>query len=135
MKERDYPAMRLNSSVTGKDVISRALLLMGYTNSYGEVDPSNDAALWRRATECVRQVYNDLQRAERRGDFDERLLQMDQPVPLSPETVRDVMPYGVAMFLAQSEGDCDSQALMAEMYNRKRVSVRKPRERIRNDVF
>jgi len=74
----------------------------------------------------VQQIFDDLQRAEHPLQFIQKPVTMDSPIEgLSMEAVRDIMPYGVAMLMAQSEGDGDNQALFADLYNRKRSSARK----------
>ena len=108
---------------TGLDALNQALLLLGYTNGYGEPDGQNDAELYKRGTAAVRQVYRDLCRIERRNEPEPPALRMDRAIPLSAAAVGDVMPYGVAMFLAQSEGSGDSQALFAAIYDRKRAGL------------
>lgn len=120
--------------LTGKEVLNRALQLLGYTNSYGEIDMQQDAELLKKGSTAIQQIFNDLQRIEHPGRFDTYEIKMNEPLPLQYITVNDVMPYGVAMVLAQSESNGDSQALYAELYNRKRSSV--PREpSYRTDVL
>ncbi|WP_458452521.1 hypothetical protein, partial [Alistipes finegoldii] len=47
-----------------------------------------------------------------------------------PERVRhEVMPYGVAMLMAQTIGDADNQSLMTALYNRKRALLTHLRRR------
>ena len=41
---------------------------------------------------------------------------------VADDALHDVMPYGVAMLLALSEGDGDNQLLYAGLYNRKRAA-------------
>jgi len=108
---------------TGKDVIERALFLLGYTNASGGFDNIRDAALFKRGVAAVIQIYEDLKRIDRMGDSLAILNSMNEEIRLSPETVSDVMPYGVAMLIAQNEGDWDSQALFSSIYSRKRLSV------------
>ena len=111
---------------TGRDVLYRALQLLGYTNGYGEVDGTRDAELFKRGTAAVSQILADLQRLESPGRADGAAADMDAPLPLSPEAVNDAMPYGVAMLLAQGESDGDAQSLYAQLYNQKRAGVRHP---------
>mgnify|MGYP001372027051 CR=1 FL=1 len=108
---------------TGKDVIERALFLLGYTNASGGFDNIRDAAPLKRGVAAVIQSYEDLKRIDRMGDSLAILNSMNEEIRLSPETVSDVMPYGVAMLIAQNEGDWDSQALFSSIYSRKRLSV------------
>lgn len=108
---------------TGQEVLERALMLLGYTNSYGEIDGVKEAELFKRGGAAVTQIYNDLRRIDALGQASVDLPTMADAILLSPETVDDVMPYGVAMLLAQNEGDGDSQTLFAGLYNQKRSSV------------
>lgn len=108
---------------TGQEVLERAMLLLGYTNSYGEIDGVKDAELLKRGASAVIQIYNDLKRIDALGEAAVELSGMADVILLSPETIDDVMPYGVAMMIAQNEGDGDSQALYAALYNQKRSSV------------
>ncbi|MDD2417502.1 MAG: hypothetical protein PHP68_00505 [Oscillospiraceae bacterium] len=113
---------------TGKEVLERALKLLGYTNTRGEPDGVRDAALFKRGTAAVIQIYDDLKRIDRLGSRSAYIKGMNDQLELSPETIDDVMPYGVAMLLSQNEGDGDSQALFTALYSLKRVSV--PRKNI-----
>lgn len=108
---------------TGKEVLERAMLLLGYTNNYGELDGVKDAEVFKRGASAVIQIYNDLRRIDVLGERSLDLLNMADSILLSPETIDDVMPYGVAMLIAQNEGDGDSQSLFASLYNQKRSSV------------
>lgn len=120
--------------VTGRDVMDRALVLLNYTNRFGEVDGQQSGELYKRGLAILNQVYSDLWHIEhsethpKRGEKPKplcwkELCNMAEPIRLSPRTVQEVMPYGVAMFLAQSESDSDNQSLMAALYNQKRMSV------------
>ena len=127
---------------TGREVLTRALQLLGYTNGYGEVDGAQDAELLKRGRAAVAQIFTDLyaiespdgEPAEDGPALHGGLPDMDSPLPLSPRTLSDVMPYGVAMLLAQSESDGDSQGLFSILYNRKRAGVTRPSAR-RRDVL
>ncbi|MDD4414066.1 MAG: hypothetical protein PHR14_05855 [Oscillospiraceae bacterium] len=119
---------------TGKEVLERALKLLGYTNSRGELDAVRDAALFKRGTVAVIQIYEDLKRIDRSGNRLGCIKGMNDNIELSPETIDDIMPYGVAMLLAQNEGDGDSQALFAALYTRKRVTV-PPKNICRIDIL
>ena len=120
--------------MTGRDVLNRAMQLLGYTNGYGEVDGLRDAELMKRGTAAVDQILPDLRRIEAPGWTIEGTADLDAALPLSPEAAKDVMPYGVAMLLAQGESDGDAQMLFAQLYNRKRTGVKSPSGR-RIDVL
>lgn len=118
---------------TGRDVLNRALVLLNYTNRFGELDGQQNGELFKRGLPILNQVYSDLWNIEHNGDAPSKkrpdlpcwkeLCNMAEPIRLSPRTIQDVMPYGVAMFLAQNENDSDNQTLMANLYNQKRMSV------------
>lgn len=110
---------------TGQEVLTRALQLLGYTDSIGGSSSLQDAELTKRGTTAVLQMYNDLQRIEHPTTFDAEPFSMGIDLKLSPVSVNDVMPYGVAMLIAQGDGNGDSQSMFAELYNQKRSSVPK----------
>ncbi|HIZ20666.1 MAG TPA: hypothetical protein H9674_07385 [Firmicutes bacterium] len=119
---------------TGREVLYRALKLLGYTDGYGEVDGAHSAELLRRGTAAVEQILADLQRLEAPGQTEDWPADLDAPLPLSVQAVNDIMPYGVAMLLAQGEGDGDAQSLYASLYNQKRAGACRPAGR-RTDVL
>ncbi len=117
---------------TGKEVLECAMRLLGYTNHLGDLDNVRDAELFKLGAAAVTQIYNDLRRLDRAGNPQTALEHMTDPIGLSPVTIDDIMPYGVAMLIAQNEGDGDSQALFAGLYNQKRSSVPQCARSIRN---
>lgn len=118
---------------TGRQVLERALILLGYTGMDGRPDEVRDAALFKKGEAAVRQIYDELRRIDRMGG-DSPLESMEQELVLSPAAIRNVMPYGVAMLLAQNEGDGDCQTLFSALYSRKRSSVPQ-RKRSVSDVL
>ena len=127
LKYRKKTPRGVDGLKTGKEVIERALCLLGYAG-VGSAGGAWDPALLKRAAAAVSQIYHDLSRLDKGGDTG--LCSMDEEIKLSPETVNDVMPYGVAMLVAQSEGDWDSQALFSAIYSKKRCSVPRNKARI-----
>lgn len=133
--------------MTGRQVLDRAMGLLGYGTTAALSGPSE---LLQRSLAVVNQIYSDLFYAENRdagesqglrrrnaltgeesgtagkigsgGEFVPLIDLMDE-IRLSRRAASDVMPYGVAMLLAQSESDGDSQQLFAALYNRKRLSL------------
>lgn len=110
---------------TGQEVLTRALQLLGYSDNLGGSNSLQDAELIKRGTTAVLQIYNDIQRVEHPTTFDTEAFSMGKELQLSPVSVNDVMPYGVAMLIAQGDGNGDSQAMFADLYNQKRSSVPK----------
>ncbi len=118
---------------TGKEVLEQALRLLGYTNHTGDIDAVRDAELFKSGSAKVRQIYYELQRIEHPDDIDTDF-NMTKELKLSPIAIEDVMPYGVAMLIAQSDGNYNSQTLFAQLYNQKRSSVPKPVARVKDVI-
>lgn len=114
---------------TGMDVFLRAMSLLGYTGIDGVVDAAQSAELVRRGLNIVNQVLADLWPLEKTIQFTP-MDSIHEDVPLSVEAVEGILPYGVAMFLAQAEGDGTNQQYYASLYQQKRNAVRRyPRRR------
>lgn len=107
--------------MTARDVLNKALIMLGYTRSNGEM--SGEQELFKRGIVAVNQVCADLHYALGREDYKPIETSSDE-IDLPERILYDVVPYGVAMFVAQSENDGDSQQLYASLYNKKRKSVR-----------
>lgn len=115
---------------TGNDVFNRSMLLLGYTGVDGAVNGAQSAELFRRELDILNQVLADLWPLERDDDFIP-MTSVNADIPLSAAAVENVMPYGVAMFLAQADGDGANQQFYASLYQQKRNAVKKPvRERL-----
>ena len=111
----------------------RAMSLLGYTDIDGAVDGAQSAELFRRGLDIVNQVMAEVWPLERRDAY-VPLNAIVQDIPLSQYAVETVMPYGVAMFLAQADGDGTNQQLYASLYQQKRNAVKRPCSR-RADVL
>ncbi len=112
----------------GQEVFRQALRLLGYTDTLGDLDSAQNTESYKRGLAVINQLVSDLSRLES-GEMAAPLLSLRQELPLSERTARDILPYGVAMLLAASEGDGDNQQLFAALYDQKRVSVRSGYER------
>lgn len=107
--------------MTLREMYIKAMILLGYVKSDGEI--SGHQELQKQSVAAVNQIYTDLYFALGKSDF-KPLDNSSQGIDLPERILNDVMPYGVAMLIAQSENDGDSQALYANIYNKKRASVR-----------
>ena len=105
---------------TAREILERAMQLCGYVNSEGVPDRLRDADIYKRGLPLVNQIYVDMFFAERPDDAFTPLLSMEEEVGLSARCVNDIMPYGVAMLLAQAEGDASTQSVFSYIYNQKR---------------
>lgn len=129
-------------TITGRMVWEQAMHLLGYTGSDGELSGRDE--LLPRALAVVNQAAADLWYTPGGRPLDDLwytpggrpldgpmaegsgycpLRSLDEPVCLTDRALTDVLPWGVAMLLAQSESDGDSQALMAMMYTAKRAAL------------
>ena len=134
-------------------VIQQAMKLLNYTDGSGKVGGPGTYAVTARGLSAVQQIYRDLYFAlwphvEERGGgitvgdvprvaepprpaaphtevrpYFHDLFSPNDPIPLPERLTADVMPYGVAMLLAQGEGDADNQATFARIYNQKRAAL------------
>lgn len=107
--------------MTAAQVFNIAMNLIGYNDINGEI--SGEAEIKKNALVKIQMIYQELFRAEGRTEALPILSSMNDEFKLNDDTVRDVMPYGVAMLTAQSEGDGDNQALMAALYNQKKARL------------
>ena len=114
---------------TGQEVLTRALQLLGYVDSLGNIDALQDAELMKRGTAAVIQIYNDIRHIENPNEYDNEPFNMADDIRLSDISINDVMPYGVAMLIADMDNNGAAQAKFANIYNQKRKIV--PRNTIR----
>lgn len=113
---------------TGNEVFRRAMSLLGYTGIDGAVNGGQSAELFRRGLDLVNQLLAELWPLERTDAY-VPLTALYQEIPLSTYAVESIMPYGLAMFLAQADGDGANQQLYASLYQQKRNSVKRPQSR------
>lgn len=106
--------------MTGYEIYRQALALLNYADADGNA--TADADLHRRALALVNQIYADLWHISTDKRF-EPLTALTQRVLLDSHVLTNVMPYGVAMLIAQTDGDADNQAIYAALYDRRRPSV------------
>ena len=118
---------------TGEEVKNRALQLLNYTDQNGRVDSAMFADVTARSLALVNQIYADCWYMLTMPRPFEELPTLTEPMALPKRVIVDVMPYGVAMLMAQSLSDGDNQSLMADLYNRKRTSL--TRRHRRKDVM
>ena len=104
--------------------------LCGYVNGEGAPDRLRDADIYKRGLALVNQIYTDMFFAETPEGGFSPLTSMEQEIPLSARCVNDILPYGVAMLLAQAEGDATTQSIFSYAYNQKRAGGVKTMRRI-----
>ena len=103
--------------MTAQQVFNRACNLIGYNDINGEI--SGEDEIKKNALPKIQTIYEELYRFEGHENMPLKILgSMNDEIDLSDDTVHMIMPYGVAMLLAQSEGDADNQSIMAALYTR-----------------
>ena len=113
---------------TGEEVKNRALQLLNYTDQNGRMDALMYADVTARILPLVNQIYSDVWYGLYDDGFEE-LGAITDELQLPERVINEVMPYGVAMLIAQTLGDADNQSMMAAHYNRKRAVMTHKRER------
>lgn len=119
--------------MTGQACLKQALRLLGYTDTLGSPDSAQYTEFYKRGLAVVNQLVFELSAAET-GRCAEPLASLRQPLPLTERTAKEVLPYGVAMWLASSQGDGDNQRLFAALYDQKRVAVCRESEQIHDTL-
>ena len=113
---------------TGEQLKNRALQLLNYTDRNGRLDSQMYADVTARMLPLVNQIYSDVWYGLYDDGFEE-LGALTDTLHLPERVMNEVMPYGVAMLIAQTIGDADNQSLMAALYNRKRAILTHKRRR------
>lgn len=109
--------------MTGNDVLKQAYSLLNYTDANGNINAANNANLSKRALPLINQIYADLWQPSAPDDLFRVLTSTHENLKLDEYTAVNIMPYGVAMLLAQSDGDADNQTVYAALYNQRRAGA------------
>ncbi len=102
--------------MTASKIIEKAMKLLGYdilqkTGSVTDIDENVITA--------INTVYADLYFLINKDGFTE-ISNANETVNLPEKAVSDIMPYGVASFMASFQGDNDNQQFFSKIYNLKR---------------
>lgn len=108
--------------MTGSEMIRNALGKLGYNDSLNNVGLSN--RLMGRQLDILNQVYIELLVLTKAKDI-KPLESVNDELQLTAEILYDCMPYGVAAFIAQSEGDADNQQIFISLYMQKKNRLNK----------
>ena len=104
--------------MTGKEIISKSLMLLGLQDGTGNTSDARFLALSKNALVFVlADIFSRLGQ-----DFKE-LKSLDVSIDLPRSVLYDCVPYGVAAFVAEGIGDGDKQQYFSAIYNLKRKSV------------
>lgn len=107
--------------MTGKEAFRRAMWLLGYTDQNGQPDSRRGAENYQAGLSVVNQIVAELSVLES-GILAPPLTSLQQPVPLTEQTARTILPYGIAMLIAAAENDGDKQSVFAALYDGHRAA-------------
>lgn len=105
--------------MTAQEVIKKAIILLGYNDGLGN---TADARFQVVSKNAVNFVLADLIHCLGRDDYGD-IKSLSDEISMPKRVLYDVMPYGVAAYIAESIGDGDKQQYFAMMYNSKRKTV------------
>ncbi len=100
--------------MTGHKIFDNAMKLLGYTDSFGEIDDSTGLKV--RATAVINRILTDL-------NLNISINRLSDEIVISEEA-EDAIIYGAAMLLALTDNDGGKNKLFADIYNGKRALVK-----------
>ena len=101
--------------MTAKDMISKAIMLLGYNDDRGNVSNSRFQVTSKNA---VNTIYSELFYCLNSEGFNE-IVTLSDEINLPERVLYNVMPFGVASLIAEGLGDSDKQAYFGTLYNRR----------------
>lgn len=109
--------------MTGNDILSRVLNLLGYLNSWNtRTDNEN---LLKRAPDIINQICFDLKIPN--------ITKLSDEIEATDKSL-DALCYGTAMIMALVEGDGDKNKIFADIYNAKRAAALSCKDVIRDTL-
>lgn len=101
--------------MTAKDMISKAIVLLGYNDDRGN---TSDSRFQIASKTAVNSVMAELFYCLNNDGFKE-IEALSDEIKLPERVLYNIMPYGVASLIAESIGDADKQAYFGAIYNRR----------------
>lgn len=117
--------------MTGFEAVERALVLLNYTDSYGNASAKQNSELLQRSVPVINHILADILYIMGRPPV--QIATANDELPISDDVAVRVLVPGVAMLVALSEND-DSERLYATLYNQARATLPRAAER-RQDVL
>ena len=118
--------------MTGYEVVQQALTLLNYTTPTGDVDNGLNAEQLRRSLPILNTVLADLLKVA--GKPMQKVADLQEELPLDEYVAMLAAVPGVAMHLAQSEGDGDSYNRWATEYVQRRRMAARPHGTVKDTV-
>ncbi len=105
--------------MTGREILNKSLQLLGYTENNGNTHLTQITR--NRALPTINLVYAELSR--NCGVENTPLNSLSEEINLPDRVLNEIMPCGVAMYIANAEGDINTQTFWAREYNAKRATL------------
>ena len=118
--------------MTGFEAVERALVLLNYTDSYGNASAKQNSELLQRSVPVINHILADILYIMGRPPV--QITTANDELPVSDDVAVRVLVPGVAMLFCQSESDGDNQQLHSTLYNQARATLPRAAER-RQDVL
>lgn len=100
-------------------MLNHSLKLLGYSENNGNAHLTQ--VIKNRALPIINLVYAELARnCEQRF---EPLKSLSETIMLPDKAINEVMPCGIAMYIANAEGDSAAEAFWGAEYNAKRATL------------
>ena len=113
---------------TAREAWDRAFAMLGYVDRIGNYDEEKFAPLYRKQLQVCQTVIDELSRIE--GIERKDIESLDEELTLSDTSINLVMPYGLAMWFAQMDGDGTNQQIFSLLFNQKMGLVPKPQKTV-----
>lgn len=107
--------------MTGSEMLNKSLQLLGYSDSNGNAHLTQSTR--NRALPIINLVYAELSR--NCGVENAPLDSVRDEIKLTERVLNEIMPCGVAMYMANAEGDINAYTFWAREYNAKRATLSK----------
>jgi len=105
--------------MTGSEMLNHSLKLLGYSENNGNTHLTQ--VIKNRALPIINLVYAELSRnCEQKF---QPLESLSKEINLPEKALNEVMPAGIAMYIANAEGDNAAEVFWASEYNAKRVTL------------
>lgn len=118
--------------MTGYEVVQQALTLLNYTTPTGDTDNGLNAEQLRRSLPILNTVLADLLKVA--GKPMQKVADLQEELPLEEHVAMLAAVPGVAMYLAQSEGDGDSYNRWETEYVQRRRMAARPHGAVKDTV-
>lgn len=102
---------------TALEVCENAFALLGYTDRIGNLDAQKYAVQYRQAIGVCNVILHEIQRIEGKSYGD--ITELSDELDISERSINEVMPFGVAMYFANMDGDGTQQQIYSLIYNQK----------------